>query len=73
MANKTIDPNKIRIGDVILVASGNKVTEWVQKRLGFGEKSKWTHVAGSLGGFDIIEGQMPQSRVGDLQKIGDGS
>ena len=66
-AHKTVDPEKVRIGDVVLVASRNHATEWVQKRLGFGESSKWTHVAGSLGGLDLIEGQVPRSRVASLQ------
>ena len=65
---KTIDPEKVRIGDIVLVASRNHMTEWVQKRLGFGERSKWTHVAGSLGGLDLIEGQVPRSRVASLQQ-----
>ena len=58
-----IDPNKIRVGDVILVASDTKSTISVQQKLGYGESSKWTHVAGSIGGYDLIEGQIPKSRV----------
>lgn len=68
MINKQIDPNKIKVGDIILVASGTKATVEVQKRLGYGESSKWTHVAGSIGGYDLVEGQIPTSRVCDLQK-----
>lgn len=68
VACRQIDPNKIRIGDIILVASGTKVTVKVQNMLGYGESSKWTHVAGSIGGYDLIEGQIPKSRVCDLQK-----
>ena len=67
-AMRIINPEKIRIGDLILVATRNQVTEEVQKRLGFGERSRWTHVAGSLGGLDLIEGQVPRSRVAQLQK-----
>ena len=52
-----IDPNKLWIGDVILVASGNKITEAVQKKLGYGDGSRWTHVAGCIGAYDLIEGQ----------------
>ena len=63
-----IDPNKIRVGDVILVASDTKSTISVQQKLGYGESSKWTHVAGSIGGYDLIEGQIPKSRVCNLQK-----
>lgn len=66
--NKQIDPNKIKIGDVILVASGNKVTIKIQKKFGYKESSKWTHVAGSIGGYDLVEGQVPESRVCNLQK-----
>ncbi len=66
--NKQIDPNKIKIGDVILVASGTKVTVKVQRKLGYGESSRWTHVAGSIGSYDLVEGQIPKSRVCSLQK-----
>ena len=62
-----IDPNKLWIGDVILVASRNKITEAVQKKLGYGDSSKWTHVAGSIGAYDLIEGQQPKSRVCDIE------
>lgn len=65
---RIINPEKIRVGDLILVATRNRVTEEVQERLGFGERSRWTHVAGSLGGLDLIEGQVPRSRVAQLQK-----
>ncbi len=66
--NKVIDPNKVKIGDVILVAGGIKVIIETQEKLGYGESSKWTHVAGSIGGYDLIEGQIPKSRVCNLQK-----
>lgn len=65
---KTIDPNKIRVGDVILVATKTKVTIETQQKLNYGESSKWTHVAGSIGGYDLVEGQIPKSRVCSLQK-----
>jgi hypothetical protein len=68
MPDKKIDPNKIWIGDVVLVAGGTKVTIAVQQKLGFGESSGWTHVAGSIGGYDLVEGQVPKSRVCNLQK-----
>ncbi len=64
---KLVDPNKVRVGDVVLVASRNRLTEWIQQKLGFKERSKWTHVAGSLGGLDLIEGQIPKSRVANIQ------
>jgi len=67
-AVKRIDPEKIHIGDLVLVASGSRLTEWVQRKLGFGERSRWTHVAGSIGGYDLVEGQVPRSRVAHLQK-----
>ena len=65
---KTIDPNKIRVGDVVLVATNTKVTIETQQKLGYGESGKWSHVAGSIGGYDLVEGQIPKSRVCDLQK-----
>ena len=68
MPQKQIDPDKVKIGDVVLVASGNNVTSKVQEKLGYGARSKWTHVAGSIGGYDLGEGQIPKSRVCNLQK-----
>lgn len=65
---KTIDPDKVHVGDLILVATGNKTTIKLQEYLGYGENSKWTHIAGSIGGYDLIEGQVPKSRVCHLQK-----
>lgn len=65
---KTIDPNKIRVGDIILVATKTKVTIETQRKLGYGNSSKWTHVAGSIGGYDLVEGQIPKSRVCNIQK-----
>lgn len=67
-SNKQIDPNKIKIGDVILMATGTSATIKIQKKYGYGESSKWTHVAGSIGGYDLVEGQVPKSRTCDLQK-----
>ena len=66
-APRMIDPNKIHVGDLILVATRNRATQLVQEALGYGASSQWTHVAGSLGGCDLIEGQMPRSRVAHLQ------
>jgi hypothetical protein len=65
---RQIDPSKIKIGDVILVASGTKVIIAVQEKYKYGESSKWTHVAGSIGGCDLVEGQIPWSRTCSLQK-----
>jgi len=67
-SNEQIDPSKIKIGDVILFASGTKVTIKIQEKYGYGESSKWTHVAGSIGGYDLVEGQVPKSRTCNLQK-----
>lgn len=64
---KQIDPSKIKIGDVVLCATGTKTTLATQKKLGYGESSRWTHVAGSLGGVDLVEGQAPRARVCSLQ------
>lgn len=50
------------------MASGTKSTINIQQKLGYGESSKWTHVAGSIGGYDLVEGQIPKSRVCSLQK-----
>lgn len=65
---KTVDPNKVHVGDVILVATKNQTTIRIQDGLGFGVKSRWTHVAGNIGAYDLIEGQVPISRVCNLQK-----
>ena len=64
---RVIDPNKIRIGDVVLVQTQNPITIWIQKKLGYGAQREWTHVAGSIGGNDLVEGQVPRSRVANLQ------
>jgi hypothetical protein len=40
----------------------------LQERIGYGDSSKWTHVAGSLGGLDAVEAKIPRSRVINLQK-----
>jgi hypothetical protein len=62
-----IDPTKIHIGDIVLVNTRAKTTKWCQKKLGYGDSAKWTHVAGSIGGLDIVEGAMPQSKVDNIQ------
>jgi hypothetical protein len=64
---RAIDPTKLHVGDIVLVATRNRITELVQEALGYGASSRWTHVAGSLGGGDLIEGQTPKSRVAHLQ------
>jgi len=50
-------PTKIHVGDIILVATGTWITQWVQKKLGFGDRSQWTDVAGRPGVFDFIVGR----------------
>ena len=64
----TLNPDKIKIGYVILAAVPKPLVSKVQRRAGYGESSKWTHVAGSLGGLDAVEAVMPRSRVINLQK-----
>ncbi len=46
----TLDPDKLKIGYVILIATRKFAVEKLQTKAGFGESSKWTHIAGSLGG-----------------------
>ncbi len=65
--SRKIDPNKIWVGDIVLVATKNNITVRVQEGLGHGASSKWTHIAGSIGGYDLVEGQLPKSRVCNLQ------
>ncbi len=64
----TIDPDKLKIGYIILVASPKSAVRGVQRGAGYGESSKWTHVAGSIGGYDAVEAAAPRSRVGNIQK-----
>jgi len=68
MEKKKINPNKIKIGDIILIASGPKAIIKIQKKYGYGESSKWTHVAGSIGGYDLVEGKLLKSRTCSLQR-----
>lgn len=63
-----LDPKAMKIGYVVLVAGGKPAVRVVQAQAGFGESSKWTHVCGSLGGLDVIEGHCPRSRIVNLQK-----
>lgn len=52
-----LNPDKIKIGYVILAAVPKPVVSRVQRMAGYGVSSKWTHVAGSLGG--IVEHILP--------------
>jgi hypothetical protein len=53
---------------VILVAGSNVVIEKFQKKAGYKDSAVWTHVCGCLGGYNVIEAQVPFSRVINLQK-----
>ena len=54
---------------MILVASRNPAIEQVQRKAGYGDSSKWTHVIGCLGGYTCIEAAIPRSRLIDLKKL----
>jgi len=64
----TLNPNSLKIGYVILVSTRKPAIAQLQRKAGYGNSSKWTHVAGSLGGLDIVEANIPRSRVINLQK-----
>lgn len=65
---KFIDPDKMKIGYVVLISTRKFAIKKLQQKAGFNESSRWTHVAGSLGGYDAIEAAVPRSRVINLQK-----
>ncbi len=65
---KIIDPDKMKIGYVVLVATRKFGIEKLQQKAGFEESAKWTHVTGSLGGYTAIEANVPRSRLINLQK-----
>jgi len=64
----TLNADSLKIGHVILVATQKPAIQAFQRKAGYGDSSKWTHVAGSLGGLDVVEANIPQSRVINLQK-----
>jgi len=64
----TLDPDNLKIGYIILVATDKPAIKEVQRKAGFGESSKWTHVAGCLGGYTAVEASIPRSRLINLQK-----
>ncbi len=64
----TLNGDSLKIGHVILVATRKPAIQAFQQKAGYGDSSKWTHVAGSLGGLDAVEANIPQSRVINLQK-----
>ena len=63
-----LNPNSLKIGYVILVNTRKFAIQKFQEKAGYKESSKWTHVAGSLGGLDAVEANVPRSRVINLQK-----
>ncbi len=68
MPPNLLDSNKTKVGDVILIATGNTLVQSTQEKLEYKDSSLWTHVAGSIGGVDIVEGKIRQSRVCSLQR-----
>jgi hypothetical protein len=65
---KLLHPDSLKIGYIILINSRKFAIEKLQRKAGYGESSKWTHVAGSLGGYTAIEANIPRSRLINLQK-----
>lgn len=63
-----LNPNKLKIGYIILVATSKPAIRKLQQKAGYGDSSKWTHVAGCLGGYTAIEASIPRSRLVNLQK-----
>ena len=63
-----LNPNSLKIGYVILISTRKFAIEKLQQKAGCGASSKWTHVAGSLGGYDAVEAAVPKSRVMNLQR-----
>jgi hypothetical protein len=65
---KVLNPDTLKIGYVILIATRKFAIEKLQRKAGYGDSSKWTHVAGSLGGYTAIEANIRRSRLINLQK-----
>jgi len=65
---KILNPDSLKIGDVILIATRKPAIVQLQRKAGYGQSSQWTHVAGSLGGLTAIEASIPRSRLINLQK-----
>jgi hypothetical protein len=63
-----LSPNSLKIGYIILVSTNKFAIEKLQRKASYGNSSKWTHVAGSLGGYTAIEANVPRSRLINLQK-----
>jgi len=64
----TLNPDKLKIGSVILVATPKFAIRKFQQEAGYNDSARWTHVAGSLGGYDAVEANIPRSRVVNLQR-----
>jgi hypothetical protein len=63
-----LNSDSLKIGYVILAATQKPAIQSFQRKAGYGDSSKWTHVAGSIGGYDIVEAAVPRSRVANIQK-----
>lgn len=63
-----INPDSIKIGYIVLVNTHKFAIEKLQRKAGYGDSSKWTHVAGCLGSYTAIEASIPRSRIINLQK-----
>jgi len=63
-----LNPDSLKIGYVVLLATRKPAIQAFQHKAGYGESSKWTHVAGSIGGYDTVEAAIPKSRVCNVQK-----
>lgn len=64
----TLNPDSLKIGYIILVATPKLAIRKLQQKASYGDSSKWTHVAGCLGGYTAIEASIPRSRLINLQK-----
>ena len=63
-----LNPDSLKIGYIILVVTPKPAIRTLQQKAGYDESSKWTHVAGCLGGYTAIEANIPRSRLINLQK-----
>jgi len=64
--SKFLNPDSLKIGYVILISTCKFAIEKLQRKAGYGDSSKWTHVADSLGGLTAIEANIPRSRLINL-------
>jgi hypothetical protein len=63
-----LNPDSLKIGYIILVATRKSPVQAFQRKAGYGDNAKWTHVAGSIGGYDAVEASVPRSHVINLQR-----